>query len=120
EALLQATGAVRQVMFVDACRNGSEPGKATGTRSFDAFRAAEGMAELFSTKLGHISFESDQLGSGVFTHFLVKGLQGEAAGRDGLVTFRDLADYVTDGVSGFGFQGGQMQVPFENGEHRGD
>jgi TPR repeat protein len=119
EELLKATGAPRQVMFVDACRN--DPGKkSAGARSFGAFEAAEGLAELYSTKIDKISYESDQLGSGVFTHFLVRGLQGEAARADGLVTFRDLADYVTDGVSNFGFQTGQMQVPFEAGEHRGD
>lgn len=118
EALLKATGAPRQVMFLDACRD--EPGKTAGTRSFERFRAAAGLRELLSTKAGRISYEDDQLGSGVFTHFLVRGLGGEAAGLDGLITFRDLADYVTDGVSNFGFQHGQMQVPYESGESSGD
>jgi formylglycine-generating enzyme required for sulfatase activity len=118
EALLKATGAPRQVMFVDACRN--EPGKAAGARTFERFQSSAGMKELLSTKEGRISYEDDQLGSGVFTHFLVRGLKGEAAGQDGLVTFRDLADYVTDGVSKFGFQRGQLQVPYEAGESSGD
>jgi formylglycine-generating enzyme required for sulfatase activity len=118
EALLKVTGAPRQVMFVDACRN--EPGKAAGARTFDRFRASAGLRELLSTKEGRISYEDDQLGSGVFTHFLVRGLRGEAAGQDGLITFRDLADYVTDGVSKFGFQRGQLQVPYEAGESSGD
>jgi formylglycine-generating enzyme required for sulfatase activity len=118
EALLKATGAPRQVMFVDACRN--EPGKAAGARTFDRLRASAGLRELLSTKEGRISYEDDQLGSGVFTHFLVRGLRGEAAGQDGLITFSDLADYVTDGVSKFGFQRGQLQVPYEAGESSGD
>ena len=118
EDLLKATGAPRQVMFIDACRN--EPGKSAGARSFDRFEAAAGLRVLFSTKAGRISYEDDQLGSGRFTHFLVRGLRGEAAGADGLVTFRDLADYVTEGVSTYGFQKGQMQVPYEAGESSGD
>lgn len=118
EALLKATGAPRQVMFIDACRN--EPGKGVGARSFEGFQASAGLRELLSTKAGRISYEDDQLGSGVFTHFLVKGLEGGAAGQDGLITFRDLADYVTEGVSTFGFQHGQMQVPYEAGESSGD
>jgi len=71
EELLKATGAPRQVMFVDACRNepGNAAGKAVGARSFDKLSASEGLAELFSTKAGRISFESDKLGSGVFTHY---------------------------------------------------
>jgi formylglycine-generating enzyme required for sulfatase activity len=118
EGLLKATGAPRQVMFIDACRN--EPGKSVGARSFERFQASAGLRELLSTKEGRISYEDDQLGSGVFTHFLVQGLQGGAAGQDGLITFRDLAEYVTDGVSTFGFQRGQMQVPYEAGESSGD
>ncbi len=118
EALLKATGAPRQVMFIDACR--TEPGKAVGTRSFERFEASAGLRELLSTKAGRISYEDDQLGSGVFTHFLVRALRGEAAGQDGLITFRDLADFVTDRVSTFGFQHGQMQVPYEAGESSGD
>jgi hypothetical protein len=118
EELLKATGAPRQVVLIDACRN--EPGKAAGARSFERFEASAGMRELFSTKAGHISYEDDQFSSGVFTHFVVEGLTGEAAGRDGLITFRDLADYVTNAVETFGFERGHMQVPYEAGESSGD
>ena len=34
--------------------------------------------------------EDDKLKQGVFTYFLVKALNGEAAGPDGLVTFHDM------------------------------
>lgn len=111
DELLKATGAQRQMMFLDACRN--EGGKAVGARSFDQLEAAAGLHALLSTKAGKISYEDDTLGSGVFTHFLVEGLRGQAAGADGLITFHDLATYVVDGVSTYGFQHGQMQVPYE-------
>jgi formylglycine-generating enzyme required for sulfatase activity len=118
EKRLQETGAQRQVMLVDACRK--ETGKSGGSRSFEQLSAARGMAELFSTEVNGTSYENEKFGSGVFTHFLVQGLKGEAAGPDGLVTFRDLTDYVTENVSGFSFQSGELQVPFEAGQHRGD
>jgi formylglycine-generating enzyme required for sulfatase activity len=119
EELLKGTGAPRQVMFIDACRN--ETGsKGSGARSFAALQEAAGLRALLSTKAGHSSYEDDSLGSGVFTHFLVEGLRGQAAGQDGLITFRDLSDFVTDGVSSYGFKKGQMQVPYEAGEASGD
>ena len=118
EELLKATGAKRQMMFLDACRE--EGAKAVGARSFDQLQASAGMHALLSTKAGKLSYEDDSLGSGVFTHFLVEGLRGQAAGSDGLITFHDLATYVVDGVSTYGFQHGQMQVPYEAGEFSGD
>jgi formylglycine-generating enzyme required for sulfatase activity len=118
EDLLKSTGAVRQVIFLDACRN--EAGKSTSTRTFDRFQTSSGLRELFSTKMGRVSYEDDQLQNGVFAHYLIRGLHGEAAGADGLITFRDLADYVTESVSAYGFQHGRMQVPYEGGESSGD
>lgn len=121
EELLRASKAKRKLLFIDACRN--DPGQAarsTGQRSFEKLQAAEGMRVLFSTKEGRVSFEDDALRQGVFTYFLAKGLAGEAAGADGLVTFRDLSDYVTDRMRAYTVERGQVQVPFEAGESNGD
>ena len=116
--LLKSTGAPRQIILIDACR--SEAGKDVGARSFAALQVAAGLRALLSTKAGHISYEDDALGSGVLTHFLVEGLRGQAAGVDGLITFRDLSDFVINGVSSYGLKSGQMQVPYEAGEASGD
>jgi formylglycine-generating enzyme required for sulfatase activity len=121
EELLRAGKAKRKLLFIDACRN--DPGQAVrsaGQRSFERLQASEGMRVLFSTKEGRVSFEDDALRQGVFTYFLAKGLQGEAAGTDGLVTFRDLADYITDRMRAYTVERGQMQIPFEAGESSGD
>jgi hypothetical protein len=118
EELLKASGAQRQMVFLDACR--SEAGKAIGARSFGQLQGAAGLHALLSTKAGRVSYEDETLGSGVFTHFLVEGLRGRAAGADGLITFHDLATFVVDAVSAYGFQHGQMQVPYEAGEFSGD
>ncbi len=121
EALLRASKAKRKLLFVDACRN--DPGQAArsaGQRSFETLQASEGIRVLFSTKEGRVSFEDDTLQQGVFTYFLVKGLEGEAAGTDGLVTFRDLSDYLTDRMRAYTVERGQVQIPFEAGESSGD
>jgi formylglycine-generating enzyme required for sulfatase activity len=121
EELLLATKAKRKLLFVDACRNDPvQAARSTGQRSFEKLQAAEGIRVLFSTKQGHVSFEDEALRQGVFTYFLAKGLQGEAAGADGLVTFRDLADYVTDRMRAYTLERGQLQIPFEAGESSGD
>jgi len=119
EAALKETGAARRMLWIDACRN--EPGKAaTAPRSFAAFQAAAGTRILFSTRAGKVSYENDDLRSGVFTHFLIEGLQGGAAGSDGQVTFRDLSEYVTASVRDYGLKRGDVQVPYDAGEAAGD
>jgi tetratricopeptide (TPR) repeat protein len=75
---------------------------------------------LYSTKSGRVSYERDELKHGLFTAFLLRGIRGEAAGNDGVVTFRDLTDYVTNQVSAWGFRNGVRQVPYEAGEATGD
>jgi formylglycine-generating enzyme required for sulfatase activity len=117
--LMAETGARRRVAWIDACRN--EPGKSLpSSRSFATLNQAEGTRVLFSTRAGKMSFENNELRQGVFTHFLIRALQGEAARADGLVTFRDVADFVTEGVQGWGLQRGDLQIPYEAGEASGD
>jgi hypothetical protein len=112
---LQETGAARRILWVDACRN--QPGKSVAdARSFANFQAAAGTRILFSTKAGKLSYENDDLRHGVFTHFLIEGLRGGAAGHDGLVTFRDLADYVSVSVRDYSLKRGDVQVPYDAGE----
>jgi hypothetical protein len=118
EEMLKATGSPRQVMLLDACR--SRVDKGVGSRTFERFETAAGLRVLFSTKFGGSSYERDELRNGVFTHFLVQGLRGDAAGTDGFVTFHDLAEYVTASVRTYGFQHGDVQVPYEAGEATGD
>ena len=114
-----AAGAKRRVLWIDACRN--EPGKGAGDgRSFTQFKESDGTRILFSTKFGRMSYEDDELRQGVFSHFLVKGLRGEAGKTDGLISFRDIADYVKDGVQTSSLRAGHVQVPYEGGESSGD
>jgi hypothetical protein len=119
EKAMIASGVKRRVMYIDACRN--EPGKGAGDgRSFSRFESSSGTRILFSTKAGRISYEDDELKQGLFTYYLSRGLHGEAARDDGLVSFRDLADYVVDGVERRSLKQGHVQVPYEAGESSGD
>ena len=116
---MSATGAKRHVAWIDACRN--EPGKSVGaTRTFASLNRAEGTRVLFSTRSGKVSFESSDLKQGVFTHFLVRALKGEAVRGDGLLTFRDVADFVTQNVEEWTLGRGDLQIPYEAGEATGD
>ena len=98
---LVASKAKQRMLIVDACRN--VPGARTvGSRLeiAEAFRA-EGLGVLFSTAPGTQSLEPrgvDQdaqgrtIQNGIFTHYLLRGLEGDAdSNGDGWLTFRELA-----------------------------
>ncbi len=120
EQLMKASGARRRVIFIDACR--SDPGaRSAGVEgSFAKFQAAEGTAILLSTNPGGTSYEDPELGHGIFTHYVLEGLRGKAASKDGYVTFIDLSRYVQDQVLSFAMKKDKMQKPFSMGEQSGD
>lgn len=121
---IAALRAPRKMMFVDACRNeaavGASRSNEQALRSFASLENERGLHLLNSTAPGQFSFEDPELGHGVFTHFLLKGIHGEAAGADGLVTFRRLADYMNRSMREFTFSKGHLQTPFEGGDASGD
>ena len=120
-ALLKETGARRLAVFIDACRDMPGEGtKALGLRSFSRWQESEGLRMLFSTRAGEVSYEALDLQHGIFSHFLLEGLAGEAAQDDGFVTFQDLADYVEHAVKSWSFKRGKLQVPYDSGEASGD
>jgi sulfatase modifying factor 1 len=104
---LEASKAGQKMLVVDACRN--VPSRSAADRGLELpdFRA-DSLAILFSTAPGSRSWEPrgrelDRLQrpieNGIFTHYLLRGLAGEADGvfaesRDGWLTFRELAYYV--------------------------
>jgi hypothetical protein len=133
EQLLKETGAKRQLMFIDACRNEPTIGsKSVPSTSFVADRRQRlstnvGLRVLYSTRAGDVSYENGELQQGVFTHFLLRALLGEASGysredrsRDGVISFSDVRDYVIENMRAYGVKRGQVQVPYEGGESTGD
>jgi tetratricopeptide (TPR) repeat protein len=97
---LDDSGAGVKLLLVDACRN--DPHE---TRSLDADalpRPPRGVAAMYSCSSGQRAFETPRLGKnghGVFFHFVLEGLKGEARNKDGDVTWGGLAEYVTKSVS---------------------
>lgn len=93
EELKQNSGCNSNLLLVDACRN--NPDK--GARTLDGATVKElptKISMLFSSSPGQKSYESEKVEQGVFTHVLLKGLQGEAKDRRGKISWLQLASYV--------------------------
>jgi len=67
--------------------------------------AAEGQAVLASCDAGQVSFEHSSLGHGVFTHFLLEAMKGNAsADNRGFITLGAVSDYVARSVQDWGIR----------------
>ncbi|MBK8670243.1 MAG: hypothetical protein IPN89_12615 [Saprospiraceae bacterium] len=61
-----------------------------------------GTAIMMSSKKEEVSLEYGGLRQGVFSHFLIKGLKGQAdANGDKLITVTELYDYVSSNVKSY-------------------
>jgi formylglycine-generating enzyme required for sulfatase activity len=91
-----------KLLLVDACRNDILPEgrKSVGiSRSVGGFSAGkekppEGIMQLTSCAPGQVSWEDETFSHGVFMHYLLEGLRGEAANR-GQVTLVGLYEYAS-------------------------
>jgi len=105
-------------MIVDACRN--DPGKSLpgSVKSLGEVKhVPKGVTAIFSCAATEKSYENVTLGHGVFTHFLLEGLAGEAADENGDVTIMNLYSYVAKGTKKFVDDNySQSQVPYWNGD----
>ena len=104
---LEESQAGTRLLLVDACRNdplvggvqGGGQGEA-GERdaAADGARRRAAWRRCSAARRGEKSYESEKLEHGVFFHFVIEGLKGEAANKKGEVTLQRLAAYVTDEV----------------------
>jgi hypothetical protein len=94
----------RVLFLADACHSGGwSPGiqksiaKETD-RFFSLFNTASGRIGILSSRPDEESFEKPKFGNSIFTHYLLKGLRGEAAteSKEGLISAKALYDYVYD------------------------
>ena len=99
---LKKSPAAFKLVVVDACRNDPRPGgqrsltATDGTRQFAQAleRPPEGLVLLNSCAPGEISWEEKEFGHGVFMHFLMDGLSGQAdENSDGKVSLSELSQY---------------------------
>jgi hypothetical protein len=96
----------QKVIMLDACHTGqtAEKGPADKPRSFDpdSLPRGKGTAVLCSCEVGQVSCEDEKLlKQGVFSYFIAKGIAGEAADRNGIVTVDGLYAYVHEKVQNF-------------------
>jgi hypothetical protein len=113
--LLESSKAKHKLILADACHSGSllamkSPLKGVLQRYYKAFENTEGgMALLMSSKGEEYSLEDGGLRSGIFSHFLVRGLKGEADQDANLiVSIQELFDYVHKNVRMYT---GNIQTP---------
>jgi formylglycine-generating enzyme required for sulfatase activity len=93
DRLKEDSASSQNLLLVDACRdNPSRGGK--GIDGSTVTGLPNKLSVLFSSSAGKQSYESDQIRHGIFTHFVLDGLQGKAADRDGEVTWLGLSSYV--------------------------
>lgn len=100
----------------DARRDPEEPGVNAIGRAFDS----EVVAVLGATSAGLPAWEGGNEKHGVFTHFLLEGLKGDAQNGDHLVTVYSLYTYVVERVSKWAGDHGKTQVPTISIAGRGD
>ncbi|MEM6691931.1 MAG: caspase family protein [Planctomycetota bacterium] len=96
----QRSNSQQNLLVVDACRNNPAKGKSTGITGRTALNPPLGMSVLFAAKSGQKSWESSdsKVQNGVMSHYLLKGLRGEARNRRGQMTWLRLVTYVREEV----------------------
>ena len=115
KSLLKASRAKHKLVLADACHSGSilaqkAPINAALKKYYQAFEDAEGgTALLMSSRGEEYSLEDKGLRSGIFSHFLIKGLKGEADfDRDQLISIEELFNFVHENVRKYT---GSIQTP---------
>jgi len=100
--IISASKASYRICLADACHSGglfterSAAPESEILRNYQAlFETAPGTAVIMSSKAEETSLESSGLRQGVFSHFLIRGLKGEAdIDADGMVSIQELYDFI--------------------------
>ncbi len=130
QTVFQRIEAERMVVFLDACYSGAAGGrtfaskKTRATHVDDLFlerlTRSKGRAIVTASRPTEVSLEVPELGHGLFTYFLVQGLNGAGdLNRDGIVSLQELYEYVEQQVSQKSRALGGNQHPVMKGELEG-
>jgi uncharacterized caspase-like protein len=122
--------AERVVIFLDACYSGAAGGRTFASKKTRAVNVddlflerltrSKGRAIITASRTTEVSIEMPELGHGLFTYYLVRGLQGAAdLNRDGIVSLQELYEYVEQQVSQKARAVGGNQHPVMKGELEG-
>lgn len=118
--MLRTSGADRVVYLIDACRDRLDAGTKGQSGRITQFFPTRNFGDygLYAAAPGEVSFEEvieDQglrTGRGVFTHFLLQGLRGEADVDGDLgISFQELAEYVHDKTEAYSQKQRRNQEP---------
>lgn len=122
--------AERVVAFLDACYSGAAGGRtfvAKKTRSSDVddlflerLTRSKGRVIITAARPAEVAIELPELGHGIFTHYLIRGLRGAAdLNRDGIVSVQELYEYVEQQVTTKSRTVGGNQHPVMKGDFEG-
>jgi hypothetical protein len=122
--------AERVVAFLDTCYSGAAGGRTFAARKtragqlddgfLERLARAKGRAIITAARPAEVSIELPELGHGLFTYYLVQGLQGAAdANRDGIVDLQELYQYLEREVTRRSRAVGANQHPVMKGELEG-
>jgi hypothetical protein len=128
--IFERIAAERVVAFLDACYSGAAGGRTFAslkTRAvnvddlfLERLTRSKGRAIITASRPTEVSIELTELGHGIFTYYLVQGLQGAADGnRDGIVSLQELYEYVEQQVAQKSRAVGGNQHPVMKGEMEG-
>ncbi|MFA5138172.1 MAG: caspase family protein [Elusimicrobiota bacterium] len=122
---LGALKARKVLVALDACFSGAgeRSALAKGTRPLvvaaPPAQLPPKLAVLSASLANEISGTDDEQGHGLFTYYLLKGINGEAAAADGSVTLQGLHGYVLPIVQDEARRVNRLQTPQLEGESQG-
>lgn len=107
--LLNSSDAKHKLFITDACHSGSmiasarSPWNVAVEKFYSAYNTINGgTAIMMSSKKEEVSLEYGGLRQGIFSHFLIKGLKGNAdKNMDKLITVTELYDYISVNVKSY-------------------
>jgi ankyrin repeat protein len=116
---LGALKAGRVLLVLDSCFSGAGGRSvlAKGVRplvnkvDLGGAGASDAVASLTASDAAEISGTLESQGHGLFTYYLLKGLDGAAAGKDGAVTLQGLYDYLAPKVHDEAWRQNRDQTP---------
>ena len=119
--------AQRVILFLDSSYSGAAagltlaskkpPGGTADDNFFERLSRSRGRVIFTSSRPSEIALEAPDLGHGIFTYYLVEGLQGAAdLNRDGIVSVQELYEYVEQQVTRKSRAIGGNQHPMMKGE----
>jgi len=113
---IYSSAAKMKVSYIDACHAGLFTGNGKGTNNDNAEIIKAYLAGLANTSEGNVTFmasssrqqslEDEKLGHGIFTYYLIKGLQGEADKEqkeskgydDGVISVSEMETYLSNKI----------------------